>query len=276
MVPPMLPSPRPDLEPSAWLESAGTVFACFDRQDSGNVSFGVEADGWRYFVKTAGPPGTPGLPLAHTERIALLDNAERLARSVSHPALTRFLQSTKCALGRALIYEWADGEHLHAKREHREDPATAWQRFLHLPLDDRLAVVRALLDLHVALAAKGWVTGDFYDGCLLYDFERKRVRVCDLDSYRPRPYRNTMGRMFGSTRFMAPEEFKKGRLIDERTTVFALGRTIALFLGNVAKPVMDVAARATAEAAAQRHPTVAALAAEFVAAVSARSGGSAS
>lgn len=272
----MLPKPRPHLEPRTWLESAGTVFACFDRQDSGNVSFGVEAAGHRYFVKTAGPPGTPGLPLAHAARIALLDNAERLAQSVSHPALTRFLQSGECAWGRALIYEWADGAHLHAKREQRNDPATAWQRFLHLPLGERLAVVATLLDLHVALAAEGWVTGDFYDGCLLYDFERKRVRVCDLDHYRRGPYRNTMGRMFGSTRFMAPEEFELGRLIDERTTVFALGRTIALFLGDVGNPVMDVAARATAEAPAQRHPTVAALAAEFAAAVSARSGGSTS
>lgn len=275
-VPPMLPRPRPHLEPSAWLESTGTVFACFDRQDSGNVSYGVEADRQRYFVKTAGPPGTPGLPLSHAERIALLGNAERLARSVSHPALTRFLQSGECAWGRALIYEWADGEHLHAKREQRNDPDTAWQRFLHLPLGERLAVVRTLLDLHVALAATGWVTGDFYDGCLLYDFERKRIHVFDLDNYRNGPYRNTMGRMFGSTRFMAPEEFELGRLIDERTTVFALGRTMKLFLGGVAKPVMDVATRATDGVPAQRHPTVAALAAEFAAAVSARSGGSSS
>lgn len=165
---PMLPNPHPHLEPRAWLQSAGTVFACFDRQDSGNVSFGVEAAGHRYFVKTAGPHGTPGLPLSHAERIALLGNAERLAQSVPHPALTRFLQSGECAWGRALVYEWADGEHLHAKREQRNDPATAWQRFLHLSLGERLAVVSTLLDLHVALAAAGWVTGDFYDGCLLW------------------------------------------------------------------------------------------------------------
>lgn len=33
-----------------------------------------------------------------------------------------------------------------------------------------------------------------------------------------------MGRMFGSTRFMAPEEFEFGGLIDQRTTVYTLGR----------------------------------------------------
>lgn len=33
-----------------------------------------------------------------------------------------------------------------------------------------------------------------------------------------------MGRMFGSTRFMAPEEFELGAPIDQRTTVYTLAR----------------------------------------------------
>lgn len=64
-----------------------------------------------------------------------------------------------------------------------------------------------------------------YDGCLLYDFTTKRLAVFDLDHYRQGPYENTVGRVFGSTRFMAPEEFERGRVIDERTTVFALARS---------------------------------------------------
>ena len=154
-----------DLLRREFADPAGRIFARFDEQDSGNVSFGVEAHGARYFVKTAGASHAIGLPLAHADRLALLGNAERLARSVSHRALTRFVRSCECAWGRALVYEWADGEHLHAKRERRDDPTTAWQRFLHLPQGERLAVVQALLDLHVELAAKGWVVGDCYDGC---------------------------------------------------------------------------------------------------------------
>ena len=38
--------------------------------------------------------------------------------------------------------------------------------------------------------------------------------------------------MFGSTRFMAPEEFGRGAVIDKRTTVFTLGRAISIFLGD--------------------------------------------
>ncbi len=38
--------------------------------------------------------------------------------------------------------------------------------------------------------------------------------------------------MFGSTRFMAPEEFVKGATIDQRTSVFTLGRTVLVLLGD--------------------------------------------
>ena len=38
--------------------------------------------------------------------------------------------------------------------------------------------------------------------------------------------------MFGSTRFMAPEEFELGATIDERTTVFTLGRTASVLLSD--------------------------------------------
>jgi serine/threonine-protein kinase len=41
-----------------------------------------------------------------------------------------------------------------------------------------------------------------------------------------------MGRMFGSTRFMAPEEFELGALIDEQTNVFVMGQTALVFLSD--------------------------------------------
>ena len=255
----MLPTPPSmDLEPPDFLGAAGDVFASFDRQDSGNISFGLAIEDNRYFVKTAGPPASPGLPLRHTDRVALLANAERLARSVPHPAMTVFEGSLPSAWGPMLIYRWADGEHLHARRECRNDPDTAWQRFLRLPPVERTAAVARIIDLHVALSGYGWVTGDFYDGCLLYDFATQTLRIFDLDSYRLGPYPNTMGRMFGSTRFMAPEEFEKGRTIDERTTVFAMGRTIAILLHDV--PGLErVTAVAGADDPDARYATVAEL-----------------
>ena len=38
--------------------------------------------------------------------------------------------------------------------------------------------------------------------------------------------------MFGSSRFMAPEEFERGACIDERTNVFTMGRTAAMLLSD--------------------------------------------
>ncbi len=258
----LLETTSTDQAPPDFLASIGEVFARFDQQDSGNISFGVETEAGRHFVKTAGPPGSGGLPLAHKDRVALLYNAERLAQEVSHPALACFERSIPSAWGPMLVYGWVEGEHLHAPRERREDPDTAWQRFLARPTLERLPVVRTLIDLHVELAKKNWVAGDFYDGCLIYNFPSKSIHVFDLDSYHQGPYRNNMGRMFGSTRFMAPEEFELGRAIDERTTVFALGRTIAIFLSDLTA-LSDVVARACATNPTSRYSTVAELARAF-------------
>ena len=44
-----------------------------------------------------------------------------------------------------------------------------------------------------------------------------------MDTYHRLPFFNPVGRMWGSTRFMAPEEFEKGAAIDESTMVHTLG-----------------------------------------------------
>ena len=74
--------------------------------------------------------------------------------------------------------------------------------------------------------------GTSMTACLIYDFARQDLHVIDLDGYREGPFINGMGRMFGSSRFMAPEEFEKGASIDERTTVFTMGRTAANLLSD--------------------------------------------
>ena len=250
------------------------------------MSFGVAAAGARYFVKTAGGPAGPEQRAgAHGRRVARLENAERLARSVAHPALTEFVTSVESAWRSMLVYRWAEGENLYVPGPLRGAADSSARRFRSLPPARRVAAVRSIIDLHVTLAGSGWVAGDFYDGCLIYDFDAGTLRICDLDHYRPGPYRNTVGRMPGSTRFMAPEEFEKGQVIDERTTVFTLGRTATLFLddwsGNSGRRALPHApsrsdradsVRAVTEIAcapdpAARYPSVAALAAAFDAAV---------
>ncbi|MFD2077603.1 serine/threonine protein kinase [Actinopolymorpha cephalotaxi] len=229
----MFPAAIDDV-PVRYLERLGGIFARFgaDTQDSGNVSYGVAAGGRRYFVKTAGDPGDTTPYLDFGGRTALLHNAAWLAESVQHPLLPAFHGLIESPGGPLLVYDWRDGDHLGTPSARRNDPGTAFQRFRALPAEEVLAALDGLLDLHRMLDAAGWVAGDFYDGALLYDFGRRQLTVVDLDSYRLGPYRNDMGRMFGSTRFMAPEEFSFGAPIDGRTTAYVMARTVLVLLAD--------------------------------------------
>lgn len=225
---------RTRFEARRFLESVGEVFATFDArtQDSGNVSFGVLAGGKRYFVKTPGDPSAVGALLDHAGRVAVLENAISFAQSVYHPALPRLLNVIASATGPMLVYEWVQGDLVRVPASVRTDPRSALQRFRALPLSDLLDALEVIVDLHVQSSRKGWVACDFYDGSIIYDFERKEVHLIDLDHYHRGPFTNEMGRMLGSTRFMAPEEFVRGAPIDETTTTFVLGRMLSVFVGD--------------------------------------------
>ena len=220
-------------EPAAFVRRHGTVVLEFGHltQDSGNVSWLVETDDGRLFVKSAGLAtgsvrGAPVPYFDHAGRVRLLRSAVELARSCGHPALPRLLNVVETPAGPALVYEAASGELVGVRRDMREDPGSAYQRFAHLPAEQLLGVFDVLIDLHVSLAAAGWVACDLYDGCLIVNMHTGSLKVVDLDSYRRGPSVNDMGRMFGATRFMAPEELQLGAVIDEHTTAFTLGRLV--------------------------------------------------
>lgn len=189
-------------------------------------------DGARFFVKTAGNPNLDVGHLNLEQRWALLRNAARIGQAYRHHALPQFHSLIESPHGPILVYDWVDGELLGVPRSMRDDPASALFRFRNLPVDRIVTALDVVVDMHDVLGRAGEVVGDFYDGCLIYNFDQHRLSVIDLDNYHPGPYRNDMGRMFGSTRFMAPEEFNKGATIDQRTSVFTLGRTVLIMLGD--------------------------------------------
>jgi len=258
-----------DRTPDEYLSAAGTVFARFDARtrDSGNVSYGLRVGETSYFVKTAGAARSGAGDAAHARQVALLRNAVRLARICPHPALAALLHVIESPEGPCLVYEWLPGELLGVPRAERENPSSPFQRFRRLPAPVLETCLDTVFDLHHQLALAGWIAVDFYDGSLLYDFAAGRLRVVDLDLYRRGPFTNDMGRMFGSTRFMAPEEFEFGARIDERTTVHAMGRTALVFLSDGTDDPrafrgsprrLAVAARACDPDGARRYPTLAA------------------
>jgi serine/threonine-protein kinase len=251
-----------------FISAAGRVCAVFDQrtQDSGNVSYGVETDRGRYFVKTAGSPDHASAALPHNDRVELLRNVVQLHRRVRHPALIPLQNVIESPQGPILVFDWAAGELLGAPAVSRSDPSSAYVRFRRLPVPRVVAVLDQIMDLHTVLATAGYVAVDFYDGSLIYDFQASLVRVFDLDSYHLGPFVNRMGRMFGSTRFMSPEEFTFGAEISERTTVHVLGRTVIELLTDPltgsfrgSSYVHNVARRASARAPADRYGSVAEL-----------------
>jgi serine/threonine-protein kinase len=248
-----------DLSAAVFLEQNSEVFAVFGAatQDSGNVSYGVRAAGGRFFVKTAGDPNDAKPLLDHGDRVALLRNAVRLAQSVIDPALPPLRNVVESAEGPLLVYDWVEGELVGTPRARREDPASSFVRFRALSAAELATALDVVFRLHVNLARHGWIASDFYDGSLIYDFAARRIHVMDLDSYRQGPFANDMGRMFGSTRFMAPEEHERGARIDERTTVFTMGRTIEQLFASAPDEVIAVRMRACEPDPENRFQTVA-------------------
>ena len=161
-----------DEPPNQYLRTVGAVFAEFGEltQDSGNVSYGVEVAGNRYFVKTAGDPDDPRPVLDHAARVALLRNAVRLSESCRHPLLPRLYRVIEAPSGPLLVYQWLEGELLGVPRARRDDPKSAFQRFRSLPAPAVSKCLDAVFDLHDTLARVGWIAVDSYDGCLIYDF----------------------------------------------------------------------------------------------------------
>jgi serine/threonine protein kinase len=245
-----------------YLNQIGAIFRVFSFpiQDSGCVSYGVLAQGQRWFVKHSNEP----------RGIASLQRARHVNVMVQHDALPRLHNSFETPGGLALVYDWVAGELLrnytHRSREQRRhEPTAPPGRFRALPLAQVLDILDTIYDVHVMVAARGFVAVDFYDGCIIYDFDRMQTHLCDLDEYRPGPFVLADERLPGSRRFMAPEEFQRGATIDQVTNVFTLGRTAMVLLGDGtgslagwrgSDAMRDVVLRATTPERAARHQTV--------------------
>lgn len=259
-----------------WLTTYDEVFAVFDQQDSGNLCFGVRKGVRRLFIKYAGAEtlnylgdGVGGVQGA----IDRLRDSARAFDDLRHPSLVSLVWHGEVGEGYALIFDWIDGESLHAHSTYDlypkyTHPLSAYKRFKDLPVEKRLLALNDIYSFHASVAHKGYVAVDFYDGSLVYDFKRDRIIICDIDFYHKGAFINEMGRLWGSSRFMSPEEFEKGALIDELTNVYTMGATaFELLCGQKERgwvnwqatdAIRSVAERATQKERAARYPTIAA------------------
>ena len=180
-------------------------------------------------------PGDPA------EAVEKLKASVPIYTDLRHPHLVNLITAFPVGHeGYALMFEWFEGECLHSHwlfqstSEKYTDPGSPFYRFKQFPVDKRLIAYQTIVDFHIEVERKNYIAVDLYDGSILYDFKTHTTKLCDIDYYQKRPFVNTMGRLYGSKRFMSPEEFTLGAVIDERTNVFNLGAmAFALFGGEL-------------------------------------------
>ncbi|MBL6983242.1 MAG: serine/threonine protein kinase [Anaerolineales bacterium] len=258
MSPSLIETPSIECEIENYLKQVGDVFRKFRWQDSGCISYGVKSEGERWFVKYSKQP----------EGLESLRRAEALHSQVQHPALAKLHHVITSLDGIALVFDWLPGEVLydyvtHRGQQGRNNPGSPHYRFRSLPEEKILTALDIIFELHILLAEKGFIAVDFYDGCIMYDFEKERTFVVDLDEYQLGPFTMEVDRLPGSRRFMAPEECVKGSEIDQVTNVFTLGRTVVELLGSGSverlrgsEAMKAVIRRAVDPNRAQRYPSV--------------------
>ena len=209
----------------SFVSKYGEVFRVYDDQDSGNICFGTEKDGQRYFVKFAGAPTERG-DSTPEEAIERLKGTLPVYSNLKHNNLIELVEAEEIGGGFAMVFKWVDGDCMG-----RMYPA-AHQRFMQLPEEAKLNVFRDILSFFEYIVSQNYVAIDFYDGSIMYDFVNKKTTICDIDFFGKQPYTNQIGRLWGSSRFQAPEEYQLGAVIDEVTNVYTVGATaFALFGG---------------------------------------------
>ena len=219
---PLLDVREIDTDLEVYLEQSGGITYRFPEHDSRCQSFQVVADDQRWFVKHSDAP----------QSVTWLKQAVHFHAAVQHEALPQLHNAFTTPDGFTLVYDWINGEGLRPERELDVGEIHPRDRFCALPATEIIDALNVIYDVHILIEKRGFIAEDFYDGCIIYDFEKKRIHLFDFDHYHPGPFINDRGRLYGSSRFMAPEEFQKGERIDERTNVFMLGRTAFVLLAN--------------------------------------------
>ncbi|SFT28134.1 serine/threonine protein kinase [Paenibacillus sp. BC26] len=256
-----------------FLGEYGEVFAVFDKQDSGYLCFGVQSENEcrsendnesknenrKLFLKMAGA-ATLESNVSPEAAIARLRSTVVVYEDLRHPVLIAMIAHKEIPEGYLTVYEWFDGECMGRQYQSHD-------KFLALPIEEKLAIYRDLLLFHIHTNNCGYIALDFYDGSIMYDFRTQRTMVCDIEVYSKRPVINTMGRMWGSSRYMSPEEFQLGAEIDERSNVFVMGATAFQLMGGGMDRSIDkwqasekqylAALRAVSAEKDDRYPTIA-------------------
>lgn len=219
----------------SFLEEFGVVQCVFDQNDSGNISFGVEKDGRKYFLKIAGLR-TKSTATSPAQARDNLKHAAELYEKIKHPNLVPLMEAFDKEDMFIAVFPWKDGEclfdHWNFEKYKQNGIKSPFERFWQLGLDKKLRVMDVLFSFFSAVHEAGFLATDFYDGSLMYRFQSDEVILCDIDFFRKLPSINETGFIWGSDRFKAPEEKIRGAVLNAATDVYHLGVFAFLFFGK--------------------------------------------
>lgn len=222
----------------SWVNDYGIVFSVIDETGSGCISFGVQKDNKKYFIKIAGAK-TVAAEISEQDSIDLLKDAVEKYKNIHHQNLIKYIDSFDINEFFAVIFEYADGECLFdhwnfEKYKNDSTLITPIQKFKKLEISKRLDVVYKLFSFFETFINAGYVAVDFYDSSIIYNFEKDEATFCDIDLFRKLPTKNDLGKdYYGTKRLKAPEENELGATIDELTNEFTLGAIIFDIFSNV-------------------------------------------
>lgn len=220
-----------------WLKRYGTAFWAVDETGSGCVCIGMQKEDKKCFCKIAGV-NTLEADVSPDESVRILKQAVTIYRDLENPNLIKLVEDYEYETFYVAVFDWSDGECLFDHwnfEKYQTNPflKSPKQRFFELPPEKKLKCADVLFSFLQSVNEKCYVAVDFYDGSIMYDFEKDVTIICDIDFFRKTPVENDLGEnWFGTKRLKAPEEYVKGSMIDERTNVFTLGALLFEFFGN--------------------------------------------
>lgn len=222
----------------SWLQAMGKVFAVFDQNDSGNISFGVDSGKEKYFVKVAGLNTTESVQ-SKENAIATLKKAMLVYEEIRYEKVIKLIRHYSLDSLYVAVFEWVEGECLFdhwnfEKYELNPQIIPPAKRFKQLTVSKRIELANIVFSFLEIVSEKGYVAVDFYDGSIMYDFHNDAIKICDIDLFRKKPTFNDVGMNYwGTKRVKAPEEYQYGAVIDEKTNVYTLGAILFnSFFGN--------------------------------------------
>jgi len=208
----------------SFIPEYGKVFSVFDKQDSGNLCFGVQEGNTKLFLKMAGA-ATIRSRVSEDSAIKRLKETTHIYEDLRHPKLIELIDHIEIDNGYLLVFTWFDGDCMGKQYG-------LFDKFISLPISEKLIIYNDILFFHQHVNKCGYIAIDFYDGCIMYNFDTHEAMLCDIEFYRKKHVLNTMGRMWGSSRYMSPEEFKLNEEIDERSNVYCMGATAFQLMGG--------------------------------------------